>query len=93
MADFDFVSAAAAGKLDRRSGNQSFSGADADSGADLDVCAEDHRDDSGHNDNRRLDDGHAARICRSSLRFNAQDKRRALKKRLKVRGAKAGFEF
>src|SRR5690349_18886680 len=78
VADSDFIAAAASGESDCRAGRQSFSGFDADSGADSDFCPENHRDDSGHYDYRRLDDGHAARIRHARLRHDAASQRNAL---------------
>ena len=50
-----------------RSGCQSFSGSDADSGTDSDVCSENRGDDFGHYDYCRLDDGKSEILCRTRL--------------------------
>ena len=78
MADSDFIAFAAAGESGGRLDRQSFSGFDADSGANIDVRAEDYRDDSGYYDNRRMDDGHAARIRDPRVRHDASGQRRQI---------------
>ena len=79
MADLNLIAAAAAGESGGRSGGQSFSGSDADPGADFDVCPENFRDDPRDYDHSRLDDGDYARIRRPRVRHDAAGERNPVK--------------
>ena len=85
MADFNFIAPAAAGEPGGRSGRQSVSGFDADSGTNFDLRSENYRDHSGYHDYRRMDDGHSARVCGQSVRHDAANQRRAMKSDLSLK--------